>query len=77
MNFYLSSKLVLLSAELTGNDKFLTIHFVLQTPLLFSENAHQLFKLDKVPLTVDYKCFIVKMCGLISILTKIHVILMT
>ena len=59
MNFYLASNIYLLHAELDQNKKFLILHYVLQTPMLYKINAHSLFKIEKVPLIVNDVCMVV------------------
>ena len=58
-NFYMSSKAALMEAEISEDNQFLYIHYILQTPLLYKANAHGLFKIEKVPISMNGKCFYV------------------
>ena len=59
MNFYLATRVFMIQAEISADDNFLLVHYLIQTPLLYNENVHRLFKVEKVPLKIDNKCLYV------------------
>ena len=52
MNFYLTSKIVMVESGLVNNDRELCLHYVLQVPMLYSFNAFPLFKVERVPIVI-------------------------
>lgn len=56
MNFYLTSKIIMLSAELSDDQNYLVLHFVIVAPMIYSNNAFPLFEVDQVPIQHKNAC---------------------
>ena len=54
MNFYISSRIVIVSANIENDD--LLLHYVIVAPLIFSGNEFPLYKVEQIPILYNNTC---------------------
>ena len=60
MLFYQSTKVAYLESEVSSDSNFLSLHLILEIPLLQKSKAYLLFKVDKIPLVINGTCLTVQ-----------------
>ena len=64
MNFYLTSNVVLISAEL-DKDNFLILHYVVVVPMIYPSRAFDLYQVNVVPIHHDSVCLETSLPGFV------------
>ena len=60
MLFYQSTTATYMQSDISADNRFLSLHLVLETPLLFDSNSFRLYKIEKVPLMINDTCITIE-----------------
>ena len=59
----MASKGALGSAVFSTDTKFLTLHYVVETPMLYNNFSYPLYRVNRVPLVINDTCMTIDLPG--------------
>ena len=59
MFFYQTSTITLLASDFSKEESFVSLHYIIQAPIIRQSSRYSLFKVEKIPLNLNGTCFLV------------------